>query len=211
MLPVPNPLSQHSPFKVSAPADLLWAIIGLILTIAGTFLEAHITSIPWDWAAHGLQAQSLGVNCQVGAVLLTGCLGGRNAAAMSQIAYLLIGLTTQFNVFTQGGGIDYVHQPSFGYLLGFIPGAWLCGFLAFRVPIRLESLTFSCLCGLLTVHATGLAYLLIATQAFHWVDVSALSMSQTLLTFSVYPLPGQFAIVCGVAVLAFVFRHVMLY
>jgi len=47
----------------------------------------------------------------------------------SQIAYQL---WQPCSSFAQGGGIDYPKQPQFGYLLGFIPGAWVCGFLAFQ-------------------------------------------------------------------------------
>ena len=195
---------------MSVPTDLLWALIGLILTIAGTFLEAFVTNAPWSWNHQGLQAQSLGVSYQVGAVLLIGCLGGRNAAVMSQVAYLLLGLTW-FNVFTEGGGINYVHRPSFGYLLGFIPGSWICGYLAFRIPPRLESLTLSCICGLLTIHGVGIGYLFLATQSFDWIDTSPLPLRDAILNYSVYPLPGQLAVICAVTVIAFILRHLMFY
>lgn len=194
---------------MTPPTELLWALIGLILTIGGTFLEAFTTNLPWNWSQDGVQTYSLQVNFQVGAVLLVGCLGGKRAAALSQIAYLILGLT-RFPVFTQGGGLDYIYQPSFGYLLGFIPGAWVCGSFAFRLPSRLESLAFSCLCGLFTIHATGLGYL-IATYILRWVDINALSFPEAVLNFSVYPIPGQLAVVCAVTVLAFALRHLMFY
>lgn len=194
---------------MTPPTELLWALIGLILTIGGTFLEAFTTNLPWNWSQDGVQTYSLQVNFQVGAVLLVGCLGGKRAAALSQIAYLILGLT-RFPVFTQGGGLDYIYQPSFGYLLGFIPGAWVCGSFAFRLPSRLESLAFSCLCGLFTIHATGLGYL-IATYMLRWVDINALSFPEAVLNFSVYPIPGQLAVVCAVTVLAFALRHLMFY
>jgi biotin transport system substrate-specific component len=192
-----------------SPGDLLWALIGLILTIGGTFLEAFITSPPWSWGMNGIQTHSLGVTYQVGAVLLIGCLGGRNAAAMSQVAYLLLGLTW-FNVFTQGGGPDYIHRPTFGYLLGFVPGAWVCGWLAFRAPTRLESLAFSCLCGLLTIHGMGLTYLMLS-QRVSGLGMPVVNFWQSIVAYSLYPLPGQLAIVCAVTVVAFILRHLMFY
>lgn len=193
---------------MSAPTELLWALIGLILTIGGTFLEAFITSPPWNWSDQGLQAHSLGVTYQVGAVLLVGCLGGKNAAAMAQIAYLLLGLTW-VNIFAQGGGLDYIQQPTFGYLLGFVPGAWVCGWLAFRVPTRLESLAFSCLVGLLTIHAIGLSYLVIAHFS-DWLG-APVSLLQAILAYSIHPLPGQLAVSCAATVIAFILRHLMFY
>lgn len=212
LLPRLQPLSFATLPSVKVPpaAEILWALIGLILTIGGTLLEAFVPSPPWSWIQQGtVEAYSLGVTCQIGAVLLVGCLGGRNAAAISQVAYLLLGLSW-FNVFTEGGGIDYVLNPRFGYLLGFIPGAWICGFLAFRLPVRLEYLALSCLAGLLSIHAVGMSYLAIA-NSFSWSVVGATSLPQSLLTYSLAPLPGQLAVICAVAVVSFTLRHVMFY
>ena len=58
---------------------------------------------------------SLGVTYQVGAVLLVGCLGGKNAGALSQIAYLSLGLSPWFPVFAQGGRVE-LHGPSLFWL-----------------------------------------------------------------------------------------------
>jgi biotin transport system substrate-specific component len=189
---------------VSAPLVLIWALIGLLLTIGGTFLEASIASPSWNGIQAGIPIHSLGVTYQIGAVLLVGCLGGKNAGALSQIAYVALGLMW-LPVFTEGGGLEYIKQPTFGYLLGFIPGAWVCGWLAFKMALRLESLAFSCICGLLSVHAIGLIYL----------AINLLSDTQTLMDgvfkYSVYPLPGQLAVVCAVTVLAFILRRLMFY
>ncbi len=193
-----------------APLDLLWALIGLILTIGGTFLEAFITGIPLNWVqSSGVTVQSLGVTCQIGAVLLIGCVAGRNAAAIAQIAYLLLGLTW-LNIFTSGGGPGYIYQPTFGYLLGFIPGAWVCGALAFRVPRRLESLAFSCICGLLTIHLTGISYLVV-THALNGTENSIGLLARTILRYSIVPFPGQLVLVCAVTVLSFALRHLLFY
>lgn len=193
---------------MSAPNELLWALIGLLLTIGGTFLEAFTTNPPWAWSGDGVHTVSLGVTYQIGAVLLTGCLGGKTAGALSQIAYIVLGLNLP--VFTQGGGLSYLREPSFGYLLGFVGGAWVCGFLAFRMPPRLESLAFSCICGLLTIHLYGLGYLII----FHTFGLSingGLSLMQAIVKYSIYPLPGQLVVVCAVTVLAFALRQLMFY
>lgn len=193
---------------MSAPNELLWALIGLLLTIGGTFLEAFVTNPPWDWSGQGLHPVSLGVTYQIGAVLLTACLGGKNAGALAQIAYVVLGLNLP--VFTQGGGLGYLKEASFGYLLGFIAGAWVCGFLAFRMPPRLESLAFSCICGLLTIHAYGIGYLII----FHTLSLSViqkLSLMDAITRYSIYALPGQLVIVCAVTVLAFALRQLMFY
>lgn len=192
-----------------ASNQLLWSLIGLLLTISGTFLQAYATNVPWSWSEHGIQTIPLGVTYQIGAVLLVGCLGGSNAGALSQIAYLTLGLSWLF-VFSQGGGIGYFQLPNFGYLLGFVPGAWVCGYLAFRVPAKLESLASSCLWGLLIVHLCGLTYLIL-NQIFHWTGSQTLPLLQLAFKYSVYPLPGQLAVVCAVTVLAYVLRLILFY
>lgn len=189
--------------------DMLWALIGLMLTIGGTLLRATIAGAPWAWTPQAVPLHFLGTSYQIGAVLLIGCLGGKNAAVMSQIGYLALGLAG-FPVFSQGGGIQYMSSPGFGYLLGFVPAAWICGYLAFRVPPRLESLAFSGLCGVVVIHAIGILYLIFGS-IFRWINFGDQSLWQAFLSYSVNLLPGQLAVTCSVAVLAFVLRRVMFY
>ena len=189
--------------------QLLWSMVGLLLTMGGTFLEAYSIVLPWSGNNQGTEILSLGVTCQVGAVLLVGCLGGKNAGSLSQIAYLVMGLTL-LPVFADGGGIGYVKLSQFGYLLGFIPGAWICGYLAFQARPKLETLAFSCLSGLLTVHLCGITYLIIS-YIFHWKGTENLPLMQAILKYSWFALPGQLAVVCGVTVIAYVLRHLMFY
>jgi biotin transport system substrate-specific component len=200
--------------QVLAPFELLWALIGLVLTIMATWMEAFTISGPWGWGNTGIEILSLGVSFQVGAVLLTGCVGGKNAAALSQIAYLVLGLALfqvfEFPVFTQGGGLSYVREPGFGYLLGFIPAGWLCGYLAFRDPPKLENLAFSGLCGLGVIHGMGIAYLTIATL-FGWLQDVSMSYWELLVRYSIWPIPGHLVVVCAVAVLSLTLRQLLFY
>ncbi|MGD1914058.1 MAG: biotin transporter BioY [Rivularia sp. (in: cyanobacteria)] len=194
---------------LAASNQLLWSMIGLLLTMGGNFIEVYITTLPWSWSNQGVHAFSLGVTYQIGGVLLVGCLGGKNAGALSQIAYLVMGLTL-LPVFADGGGISYVKLSHFGYLLGFIPGAWICGFFAFKARPKLETLTFSCICGLLSVHLCGISYLVI-TYALGWQGTENLPLLQAILKYSLFALPGQLAVVCAVTVVAYVLRHLMFY
>lgn len=187
--------------------ELLWALVGLILTVSGTFFEASMISPPWLWLqSDTIQTYSLGVTCQIGAVLLIACLGGKNAATLSQIAYLVLGLIW-YPVFTHGGGIAYIKEPTFGYLLGFVPAAWICGFLAFQWKPRLESLALSCLCGLASIHLIGLLY----TTYLRLSQGLGDNWLQIMSAYSLYPLPSQLALICAVAVLAFSLRQVLFY
>lgn len=195
---------------MSAPNQLLWALVGLLLTIAGTFIEASVTALPWNWSEQGIGFQSLGMSYQVGAVLLTGCVGGQNAGAIAQIAYLVLGLFW-LPIFAQGGGLEYLQEPSFGYLLGFVPGAWLCGRLAFLTKAKPETLAVSCLGGLLVIHFCGMIYLV----GLAYLSPGGLVMPDTLVqaiaAYSLEPLLGQLIIVCAASVAGFILRKILFY
>lgn len=200
--------------QVLAPFELLWALIGLVLTIVATWMEAFTINPPWAWGSSGVELMSLGVSFQVGAVLLTGCVGGRNAAALSQIAYLVLGLALfrvfEFPVFTQGGGLSYVREPGFGYLVAFVPAGWICGYLAFQEPPKLENLAYSALCGLGIIHGLGIIYLTFASL-LGWLQTVSASYWELLLAYSLVPLPGHLIVVCAVAVLSLTLRHLLFY
>jgi len=196
---------------VSSPTnELLWTIIGLILTIGGTFIEAFRTNFPWSWNEQGLEIHSLEVTYQIGAVLLTGCLGGKRAGFLSQLAYVTLGLVW-LPVFTHGGGLDYLSEPTFGYIIGFVPGAWFCGILAFRREKQLEWLALSCLFGLVIIHGMGIVYLV----GLHYVNLmvfdALLPLIPNIIQYSWQPLGGQLVLVCSVALLAYGLRNILFY
>ncbi len=194
-------------YTPSVPEVILWALIGFILTIGGTFIEAYSIPFPWLWINQGITPVTLGVTFQIGAVLLTACLGGKNAALLSQIAYIGLGLSG-LPIFASGGGWQYVLEPNFGYLLGFIFGAWLCGYLAFQNISRIDTLMLSCMAGLLVIHLTGITYL-IAISSLQGLG-EEMTLLQSINFYSLIPLPGQLGIVCAVALVSWIMRKIML-
>jgi len=164
-------------------------------------------NMPWDWS-NGLSNYHLGVTYQVGAVLMTGCLGGRDAGIIAQVAYIILGLT-KLPVFAQGGGLDYWREPSFGYILGFIPGAGLCGWLAFRSRNSLENLAFSAFCGLGAIHLLGIIYLIILSLLVHNPPLEI--VPDFLFKYSLFPLLGQSVVVCLITFLSYLLRRILFY
>ena len=67
-------------------------------------------------------------------VLLAGFLLGSKYGSISMLLYLAIGLIG-FPVFTQGGGLMYVMQPTFGYLIGFAVCAFMTGYFAEKIKV----------------------------------------------------------------------------
>ena len=61
-------------------------------------------------------------------VLLAGILLGSKLGALAVLLYVVIGLLG-LPIFAAGGGLAYIVRPSFGYLIGFIAGAYVTGII----------------------------------------------------------------------------------
>lgn len=103
---------------------------------------------------------------QIFFVLFAGLLLGPKAAFASQILYLLMGLAG-LPVFAGGGGLQYVFQPSFGYLVGFAAAAPVTGLLAEKArKFSFTRLFVSCLAGLAVIYLFGVTWLYVALRFF---------------------------------------------
>lgn len=90
---------------------------------------------------------------------LAGVLLGAKKGALSQLIYVLVGLAG-VPVFTKGGGLQYIVEPTFGYLIGFIVGAYVIGKCMEKLQtISVKNLLVSSLVGLLVVYVFGVAYM----------------------------------------------------
>jgi len=82
------------------------------LTVVGAFIKIPIPHVPFT--------------LQTLMVMFAGLILGSRRGALSQVLYLVLGLMG-LPIFAQGGGPAYILQPSFGFLLGFAPGAFVIG------------------------------------------------------------------------------------
>ena len=89
---------------------------------------------------------------------LAGLLLGSKLGFTAVMSYIAVGLAG-IPVFASGGGISYIFQPSFGYLIGFAVGALVTGKIteSFKQP-SLKILMLANFAGLLTVYAVGMVY-----------------------------------------------------
>ncbi|MEM8716089.1 MAG: biotin transporter BioY [Cyanobacteria bacterium P01_G01_bin.4] len=189
-------------FPLPNPYELMWAALGVLITAAGALLQITVPDA-WTIGIGPIQLAGYRFSFQLAGLLVTAFMGGARAALLSQLAYLGMGLAG-FDIFMDGGGAAYIQRPAFGYLIGFIPGAWLCGRLAEMEHRTKPAHLFTAgLCGLLAVHVTGIIYLMLQPlQQQLW---------QTLLQYSAYTALGQL-IVLGVCVaLSVVLRAALLY
>jgi biotin transport system substrate-specific component len=92
---------------------------------------------------------------------LAGLLLGSNRGAAAVAVYVALGLLG-VPVFTAGGGPSYIFQPTFGYLIGFIVGAWLTGRIVELSPhAKLRHLWLANFAGLAVVYTFGMIYVYI--------------------------------------------------
>ena len=101
---------------------------------------------------------------------MAGILLGRRYGALSQLVYVALGLVG-LPIFTMGGGPAYVLQPSFGFLLGLIPCAWLIGFLSRKGSGPLW-IALSCASGLAVLYLVGVPYMALILNVYKGAGMS---------------------------------------
>lgn len=125
--------------------DLLIVSLFASLTAIGAFIKIPLPYVPFT-----LQFMF----CSFSGILLGSKLG-----MLSQLLYVSIGLMG-IPVFTQGGGISYILQPTFGYLIGFIVAGFVIGKLTEnRKNLNMKTILLSVLSGLFFVYLIGVPYL----------------------------------------------------
>ena len=130
---------------------LVYTALFAALTAVGAFLR-----IPMVYSS---------VTLQYLFTAMAGLLLGRRWGALSQAVYVLLGLVG-LPIFTMGGGFGYVFQPTFGFLLGLIPAAWVVGAVAGE-SLDPKRMALASLAGLAALYAVGMPYMALDTQRLH--------------------------------------------
>lgn len=117
-----------------------------VLIIIGTFIKIPVPVVPFT-----LQF----LFTTLAGLLLGSCLG-----AISVTIYMLLGLMG-LPVFAEGGGIGYIFMPTFGYIIGFIAGTFVTGYISKHAQSIRTSFwrdVVASFSGLLVVYAIGMIY-----------------------------------------------------
>ena len=130
--------------------SLILTALFAALTAVGAFLK-----IPFPLSA---------ITLQFFFTAMAGTLLGKKYGALSQAVYVLLGLVG-VPIFALGGGFSYVFQPTFGFLLGLIPSAWVIGSLASR-PLTFWRSVVAMLAGLAVLYAIGVPYMALIANAY---------------------------------------------
>ncbi len=145
-------------------------------TALGTFVAIRVPFITWgvpvvpgaEELGHwkGLVVGLCTITLQVPFVWVSGLVLGPWQGMAAQAVMLAIGLAG-LPIFIDGGGPGYVLRPTFGYLLGFLPAAWLAGRLAGRGPV---GAFLGMLLGQAVLWTIGVAWQVVVTQPGAWLD-----------------------------------------
>lgn len=163
--------------------ELVLAAVFAALTAVGGFLKIPLGS--------------MFITLQTMLAALAGMVLGPRWGAASQGVYLALGLLG-LPIFTMGGGLGYVFQPSFGFLLGFPLTAAVSGLLArgSLSPVRLAG---AAAVGILAGYAIGVPYMGLILNLYLG---KGLSLWQVVESGLVIYLPGEAVKVAATAVVA---------
>lgn len=95
---------------------------------------------------------------QIPAIMFISALLGRRFGITAVLGYILVGLFLA-PVFALGGGIEYVFQYGFGYILAYIPAVFFSGSIL-KSGLTYRNMAQSTFVGVLTIHIFGILYML---------------------------------------------------
>ena len=128
----------------------LTAMFTALITV-GAFIRIPIMTVPFTM-------QFLFTN-------LAGILLGVKYGTLSLVLYLVLGLAG-VPLFTKGGGIGYVLQPTFGYLIGFAVGALVAALICSKGRYSYPRLIVAGIVNLFIVYAMGMIYFSLLMKFF---------------------------------------------
>jgi biotin transport system substrate-specific component len=160
--------------------DLIMCALFAALTAAGAFIKVPVPFVPFT-------LQFLFTN-------LAGLTLGSKRGAAAVGVYIAAGLAG-LPVFSAGGGIGYVLQPTFGYIIGFLAGSFLAGLIADRAPqnrFSAKTALTASLVNLLVVYLFGAAYYYF--MANYYLSGSGIGVFALLLYCVILAVPGDIAL-----------------
>ena len=117
-------------------------------------------------------------------VVLSGLVLGKEHGALSVCVYVIAGLMG-LPVFTGS-----VLNPTFGYIVGFIPGSFLAGYIAERFRPCFKTWFLGAVAGIAVIYAFGIPYYYLMSKYYIGNELGAKTL---LMYFVLMPMPGDIA------------------
>ncbi len=175
--------------KIKIPVlNILLVLFCSFLLIVATFVQLDITHfvIPHDLFSNKALTKedflyTFSIIPQIPAVLLIVGLLGRRLGLTSIIIYILMGLCS-VPIFALGGGIDYLAEFGFGYILAYLPAAFLAGSFLDE-EFSFKNILKATFVGVMTIHFIGIIYMLMVVIFKHqgWAFIKGWILAQSVL------------------------------
>lgn len=144
-------------------------IISLVLIFICVFciIFATFFNIPFDYSF--ILSKPVGTAVynyipQVPVVMFIASLLGARLGCFSTLIYIIAGFS--FPIFALGGGIQYILEPGFGYIISYIPAVIIAGLILKKNFSFIQVLKASLACTLM-IHILGLFYALLVMILNH--------------------------------------------
>lgn len=173
--------------KIKIPLlNIILILFCILLIIGSTFINInlkHYILSPEIFTGKPLIIEdfiySFSIIPQIPVILFICSSLGKKMANTSIILYILAGLCS-IPVFALGGGIRYITEFSFGYILSYIPAVIIAGNILNK-KYSFKNMFLAALCGVLTIHTGGILYMIIiallkhegAHFIFSWIDAQS--------------------------------------
>tara|TARA_Y100001968_G_scaffold190813_1_gene174818 strand:- start:773 stop:1324 length:552 start_codon:yes stop_codon:yes gene_type:complete len=179
------------------------ALTGVMLIVVCTMTPSSIILPQKDLSLSIIPLQS---NWQIQGLLLISLLCGPQIGTVSAISYLIIGLF-YLPVFHGGGSVGYILTHEFGYLLGFIPAAWTCGYLATKrsKPSFIDYSLYTIL-SLFILHFTGIIYLILVNL----LGASTENLFNIIFINTFMPFPTQLLLCLSISLLSIFLKRILI-
>lgn len=158
--------------KIKVPLlNIVLVVFCAILLTVATFINLNIKHFILPMSIFSLSSPSLedfifsfNLIPQIPVLMFICAALGRKMTLTSVILYILAGIFIA-PIFGLGGGLKYVFEYGFGYLLAYIPAVILAGKLLKKYTF-LEMITAT-LVGVLTIHFIGILYMIVIALLKH--------------------------------------------
>ena len=167
---------KGEPIKVTL-GTLLLICFSVLLLIIATFTQLTLTHFiipfdaisflsnnPTDFEIAQHFSKTYRYIPQIPTVFFIVALLGRKFGILAILGYIILGMF--FPVFALGGGVSYLFEYGFGYILAFIPAIFFSGTLL-KIKTDFLRIVLLSILGVLAIHILGVLYMLFISTLRH--------------------------------------------